>query len=262
MIPQLASPGWARPAVRGPRTFIIGDVHACAAELEELLGRLAPGRGDRVIFVGDLVDRGPAVRRVFDLAREARGELVRGNHEDKLLRWRSGRPGARGVTVQLAPHHFETVEQLRPEDWQLMESAKPFLEVPDHGVVVVHAGLRPGIPLKEQDPDDLCRLQSIGPSGRRRKSGTPGARFWAETCDLPGWVVYGHTHMRVPLRFERTLGIDTGCCFGGHLTALELPSGALHQVRAARNYAAELYARFYGSRRAEPGSTGGARGGS
>jgi hypothetical protein len=56
------------------------------------------------------------------------------------------------------------------------------------------------------------------------------------------------------MRFGGTLAIDTGCCFGGHLTALELPSGALHRVRAARNYTAELYARFYASRGPHPGS--------
>jgi diadenosine tetraphosphatase ApaH/serine/threonine PP2A family protein phosphatase len=232
---------------------VIGDVHACADELEVLLDRIAPGSEDRVIFVGDLVDRGPRLARTFDLARAARGELILGNHEDKLLRWRDGRSGEHGVAVRLAPHHRLTLEALRPADWELMESARPYLEVPEGSrawpgpgpLLVVHAGLRPGVPVAEQDPYDLCRLQAIGFSGRRRKLGTPGATFWAERCDYPGWVVYGHTVFREPLRHGRTLGIDTGCCFGGRLSALELPSGRIHQQHAARNYALEMLEKFY-----------------
>jgi hypothetical protein len=227
---------------------VIGDVHACADELEALLERLAPGPSDRVVFVGDLVDRGPRVARTFDLARASRGELVLGNHEDKLLRWRDGRPGGHGVAVRLAPHHRLTLEALRPADWEFMESARPYLALPEHGVLVVHGGLRPGVAPELQDPYDLCRLQAIGRSGRRRKAGTPGASFWVEHCDHPGWVVYGHTVFREPLRYERTLGIDTGCCFGGHLSALELPGGRIHQVGAARNYMIELLEKFYPAR--------------
>jgi len=114
---------------------------------------------------------------------------------------------------------------------------------------VVHAGLRPGIPPAAQDPDDLCRLQSIGRTGRRRRWRTEGAVFWACVCDYPGWVVFGHTHFRQPVRFERTLGIDTGCCFGGALTALELPAWRLHQVKAERNYMMEMMERVYSPRK-------------
>ena len=149
-----------------------------------------------------------------------------GNHEDKLLKWReyaSGTPGAR--EVRLAPHHRVTVGALRPEDWQQMESAPRWIKLEEHDALVVHGGVRPGTPLERQDPDDLCRLQAIGRSGRRRKWGTDGSIFWASLCDFPGWVIYGHTHFDQPVRFERTLGIDTGCCFGGRLTALELPGG-------------------------------------
>ncbi|MBI5838348.1 MAG: metallophosphoesterase [Candidatus Eisenbacteria bacterium] len=224
---------------------MIGDVHACASELERLLEVLAPGDGDRVIFVGDLVDRGPDIRRAFELVRSVRGELVLGNHEDKLLRWRDGRPGEHGTTVRLAPHHKLTVEALRPEDWVTMESARPFVELPEHDTLVVHGGLRPGVPPSEQDPYDLCRLQCVGPTGRRRKMGTEGAWFWAERCDYPGRVVYGHTVFREPHRVGRTLGIDTGCCFGGCLTAVELPGERLHQVKAERNYAWEMLQEFY-----------------
>ncbi|HVP38466.1 MAG TPA: metallophosphoesterase [Candidatus Saccharimonadales bacterium] len=235
------------------RLLLIGDVHACAAELETLLERLRPGPADRVIFLGDLVDRGPDAPRVFDLARAARGELVLGNHEDKLLRWRDGRPGAHGVAVRLAPHHRRTLEALRPSDWATMESARPWIEVPEGApgwagpgpLLVVHAGVRPGLPLEQQDAYDVCRLQCIGPSGRRRKLGTPGAYFWAERCDYPGWVVYGHTIFPEPLRIGRTLGLDTGCCFGGRLSALELPAGRIHQAAAARDYAWELVQQFY-----------------
>ena len=253
MDPQIVHPGAPPPPPSQPagsRVLIVGDVHACARELGILLDRLAPARDDRVVFLGDLVDRGPDVAKVFDLAREVRGELVLGNHEDKFLRWEEGRrnspTGESGV--QLAPHHRATLAELRPEDWETMRRGTRYLEIPEHDVLVIHAGLRPGVALAEQDPDDLCRLQNIGPSGRRRRWGTPGTSFWAEHCDRPGWVVYGHTHSAQPLRYERTLGIDTGCCFGGMLTALELPVWRLHQVPAARNYFLETAARYYPGR--------------
>ena len=238
----------ANPA-SGPRTLVVGDVHACGDELEELLDLAAPGREDRVVFVGDLVDRGPNVRKVFDLARQCRGEVVMGNHEDKLLRWRKYNLGARNAReVQLAPHHRLTVEALRQEDWQQMEAAPRWLKIPAHDALVVHAGIRPGVALEEQDPDDLCRLQGIGRTGKRRKWGTPGSIFWASVCDYPGWVIYGHTHFRGPVRFERTMGIDTGCCFGGKLTALELPGGRLLSVPGRSNYVEKIYREFYGDR--------------
>ena len=139
-----------------------------------------------------------------------------------------------------------TVEALRPEDWRMMAAAPLYLELPGHDALVVHAGMRPGLAPAQQDPDDLCRLQAIGHSGRRRKWGTTDSTFWASVCDYEGWVVYGHTHFPSPVRYGQTLGIDTGCCFGGWLTALELPSGRLHQVRAAKNYVHELYMAHYG----------------
>lgn len=246
MIPQFAS---APSDLPGPRTFVVGDVHACGDELEALVGLIHLSANDRVIFVGDIVDRGPAVTRVFDLVRSVGGELVRGNHEDKLLRWRDYRAGLAGAReVNLAPHHKLTVEALRPEDWRMMAAAPLFLEIPEHRALVVHAGLRPGVAPAQQDPDDLCRLQGIGRTGRRRKWGTAESTFWASVCDYDGWVIYGHTHFREPVRCGNTLGIDTGCCFGGRLTALELPSGRLHQVRAARNYVSELYRAHYGEK--------------
>ncbi len=239
-----ASPPWRR-------LFLVGDVHACARELEQLLAGLRLTGDDRVIFLGDLLDRGPEVRRTLDLVREVRGEVVLGNHEDKFLRWSAQQQGPPRTfsrddpAMHLAPHHLETLDALRPADWELLRAAKLWIEIPEMELIAVHAGFRPGVALEDQKPYEVCRLQAISQAGVRRRWHTPRTIFWTQGWEDPRWVVYGHTHFRFPMRFERTLGLDTGCVFGGSLTALELPGGRLHRVRAAKNHAWELMERFY-----------------
>src|SRR5208282_6757066 len=108
------------------RTVIVGDVHGCRRELEQLLDRVAFDAEDRLIFVGDLVARGPDSLGVLDIARRAGALLVRGNHEDKILEWRRARRAhARGgpEPVPLGRLHAGVAEALRPVDWSLLSTA-------------------------------------------------------------------------------------------------------------------------------------------
>src|SRR5262245_22982185 len=100
------------------RTIIVGDVHGCRDELERLLEHVGFVRGDQVVLVGDLVARGPDPCGTLELVRNVGAWSVRGNHEDKLLRWRAAK--RRGVDMPLGAVHRATARKLKKRDWHLL----------------------------------------------------------------------------------------------------------------------------------------------
>ncbi len=216
----------------GDRLIAIGDIHGCAAEFSELLARLAPGRGDRLILLGDLVNRGPASTKVIDLARGAGALALLGNHEFRLLNYR--RSGDKSL---LKEDDHSTLEQLRPQDWDFFESMPLTHYVPEFDTVFVHGGFLPGQPWRQQPASVVTRIQMIDRDGRpRRRADCPDAPEWAELWKGPPFVVYGHTPHDEIRRGPWTVDIDTGCVNGGHLTAYVLPEGRFVQVKARRKY--------------------------
>lgn len=204
------------------RTLIIGDVHGCAAELEALLGELAVTAGDRVVFVGDLVARGPDSRGVLARARALGARSVRGNHEERLLAARDAR--ARGEPgPRLGPAHRRVLEELDDEDWAQLESLPLSLDLPEHDVRVVHAGVVPGVPFEEQDPWLLTHIRTIDAEGI--PSNRFGGALWGERYDGGPHVVFGHNARLAPQLHPHATGIDTGCVYGGRLTAMVLEDG-------------------------------------
>src|SRR5579859_4945748 len=124
------------------RTVIVGDVHGCTGELEELLEQVRFVRGtDRLVSVGDLVVRGPDSRGVLALVRELGGRATRGNHEAKLLAWRRGR-------ASLGSDHARVAEALSEEDWAMLEAMPLWIDLPENGLRIVHAGVVPGTPVE------------------------------------------------------------------------------------------------------------------
>src|SRR3954468_22083686 len=105
------------------RTIIVGDVHGCRAELDALLDRVAFTTGDRLVFVGDLIARGPDSAGVLDIARRTGAVIVRGNHEEKILSWRAKKHAhARGLGKRPEPlgrTHARVTRKLRKVDWTL-----------------------------------------------------------------------------------------------------------------------------------------------
>lgn len=213
------------------RSIFIGDVHGCVRELAALLSRLAVGADDQTWFVGDLVGRGPDPRGVLRLVREIRGQAVRGNHEERLLEARAARrrhePGPRLNAAQALLY-----ASLSEEDWEQLTAAPYTLAVPEHGIRVAHAGLVPGVALEAQAVAHLTRLRSI------RADGTPSDRLdgtpWAELWRGPEHVVFGHDALSGLQLHEHATGLDTGCVYGGRLTAFVLPRGAPVPPPAAR----------------------------
>ncbi|MEJ8802398.1 metallophosphoesterase [Pontibacter sp. H249] len=246
------------PELHGP-FHIIGDVHGCFGELVALLEQLnfeinfnqeqqryEIRRTDEsiILFVGDLVDRGPnspeVVRLVMDMVDAGLAYCVSGNHDDKLLRMLQGR----SVRVR---HGLEvTVEQLKSYDTKFKERMKLFLaELPHHIIldegrlVVAHAGLEEHHHGRNnRDVRDLCLY---GPTtGDTDEHGLPIRLDWAAEYCGKAIVVYGHTPVHEPLWRNNTINIDTGCVFGGRLTALTYPDHLLHSVDSFDTYATSI----------------------
>jgi hypothetical protein len=210
------------------RTIIVGDVHGCVDELGRLLDEVAPGASDRVLFVGDLIARGPDSLGVLALYRQVKGQSVLGNHESKLLLAHRARlEGTKRPRVSAL--HYALLHRLGDEDWALLEQLPLSLSVPEHGLCVVHAGVLPGQSLAVQDPWILTHIRSLDPDGK------PSPRHdyqpWAERYEGEPHIVFGH-NSRLGLQLHPSAtGLDTGCVYGGRLTALVL--GARERIPSA-----------------------------
>jgi protein phosphatase len=232
---------------------IIGDVHGCADELEALLAKLGydvrwdgksvsvtPPDARRAIFVGDLVDRGPRSPDVLRIAKsmvEAGHALaVVGNHDEKLKRHLDGR--------NVKPTHglAETIEQLQHEPPEFAREMRDWLDgLVSHYVldgsklVVAHAGLK-----EEMQGRASGAVRSFAmfgeTTGETDEFGLPIRYNWAADYKGKSKVVYGHTPVLEAGWVNGTICIDTGCCFGGKLTALRYPEMELVSVPAARVY--------------------------
>ena len=237
--PLIMAPSSVDPdSVRG-RTVIVGDVHGCRAELEALLARVGFVSGDRLVMVGDLVVRGPDPAGTLDLVASLGARSVRGNHEDRLLRCRAGE-APRGDAQRA------TIEALADRHWAFMASFPLWLDLPEHGLRVVHAGVVPGVPIERQTPRALMYMRGLGPAGEpveRRVPEVWGARYLG-----PPHVVFGHNAQAEPQLHPAATGLDTSAVYGGRLTAMVLAEGAcppppaergdvLVSVPAARAYA-------------------------
>jgi protein phosphatase len=236
-----------RRAETGPFD-IVGDVHGCLPELRELLGALgyavADGRathpdGRRAIFLGDLVDRGPdsagVLRLVMGMVADGAALCIAGNHDAKLLR------ALRGRSVQ-ATHGLEgTLEQLAA-DPALRAPAAAFLDglishyVLDGGrLVVAHAGLSEA--LQGRTSGRVREFAMYGDTtGETDEVGLPVRRDWASDYRGRALVVYGHVAVAEPRWLNNTVNVDTGCAFGGRLTALRYPERELVSVAARATY--------------------------
>jgi bis(5'-nucleosyl)-tetraphosphatase (symmetrical) len=241
------------------RTIVIGDVHGCIDELHELLAKLAPRAGeDRLIFAGDLVDRGPEPRACVRLVRELGAEAVLGNHEEKMLRWlrreREQRESGRENKMHPPPPERRAQwESIDEADVAWLEALPVMLRVEAAGRpwLVVHAGFEDA-PLERQKKEIVVRCRFLDErTGKMKPIGGDGPMaqpagtvYWTARWRGPRSVAYGHAvHGLEAPRVDRPApgvecwGIDTGACFGGRLTALVLETREVVQVAAKEAYA-------------------------
>jgi protein phosphatase len=236
---------------------IIGDVHGCYDELVALLTQLGysqspigdsssepplfvPPAGRKAVFLGDFVDRGPntpaVLRLVMQMVAAGYAFGVPGNHDIKLLR------KMRGKDVQLTHGIVETLEQLEKEPPEFRQLVAKFLDslishyVFDNGrLVVAHAGMK-----EEMQGRGSGKVRDFAlfgeTTGEVDEFGLPVRYNWAADYRGPAMVVYGHTPIPDPEWLNRTINIDTGCVFGGRLTALRYPEKELVSVPASHTH--------------------------
>ncbi|MGE0324629.1 MAG: metallophosphoesterase [Polyangiaceae bacterium] len=209
------------------RTVIVGDVHGCSEELAALRKLVGAAPGTRWVFVGDLVARGPDTLGVLRQVRELGARVVLGNHEDRLLKVRDAR-ARRKKPPHLGPSHAEVYESMSAADWQVLDRMTPFLELPEHAVVVVHAGIDPRLELTKQRLDVLTRMRSWEQAkapGERQPSDRFREESWAASYTGDTHVVFGH-NARLGLQLHpHATGLDSACVYGGRLSALVLEPG-------------------------------------
>jgi serine/threonine protein phosphatase 1 len=208
--------------------IVVGDVHGCHIELLELLDQVGFTTGDRLVSVGDLVDRGPESPEVVAWFRARPDAIVlMGNHERKHVNGVLSY-AQEIVRVQLGDAYAGAV------DW--MRGLPYYLETPD--VIVVHAALEPGVALADQKPEVLCGSTS---GSKYLDEKLPG-RYWHELYEGDKPVVFGHHVVGdEPLVVrDRVFGIDTGACHGGYLTAITIPDFRIHRVKARADHWKEM----------------------
>jgi serine/threonine protein phosphatase 1 len=209
------------------RTFIIGDIHGCYDELVELIGKLDLSTDEPVVAVGDLTVRGPDNRSVLDLfSSDPRFSSVMGNHDLALVQY------WRGQRASLSPEQEKTLAELQTADERYLRylaSLPLLIDLNSH--VVVHAGIRPGVPLTEQSVEDLVLLRTLGDD----RTSCDGTR-WYEVYEGPPTAVFGHWPGPKPRLGPHAIGLDTGCVYGGQLTAYCIETQHFTSVQAARTY--------------------------
>jgi nitrite reductase/ring-hydroxylating ferredoxin subunit len=217
------------------RTLVIGDVHGCRDEAEDLLARCDHTPDDDVVFVGDLVAKGPDSAGVIDLCLRIGARSVLGNHDAAVLDHLHAK--AAGVpNPYLKPSHKPVIESLEPHHVAYLESLPLWIALPEHNALVVHAGLVPGVAVADQERALLLNIRTLRADGTGSKVAEDGV-LWGTRWLGPELVIFGHHALAGLQQHPFALGLDTGCAYGRELTAFVLPQRTIVSVPARRAYA-------------------------
>jgi serine/threonine protein phosphatase 1 len=206
--------------------FAIGDIHGNLSQLEQLMEEIKPAINrskDTLVFLGDYIDRGPSSKGVVDCILRLRREFphvvcLKGNHEAMLLDWLLNGENydlylANGGGATIRSYSLEGEFKLPQEHVDFFTSLLLYYETERY--IFVHAGMKAGIPLEEQDPHDLIWIRD---------------EFILSPQDFGKTVVFGHTPLQRVYLTPNKIGIDTGAVYGGKLTCLELPARRFYSV--------------------------------
>lgn len=214
------------------RTFVVGDIHGCVDELDGLLDGIAPGVDDKVVFLGDYIDRGPSPKGVIDRLLRLQREgpqcvFLKGNHEDMFLGFlgRGGRYGEmflrNGGAATLRSYGVEwcggpeVAAAMPPDHLSFLDHLE--LTHAHESFFCVHAGLNPDNPIDQQNPEDLLWIRDEWLPCRH---------------DFPFTVLFGHTPLRAPMvDLPYKIGLDTGLVYSNLLSCFELSSRRVFQIR-------------------------------
>lgn len=219
---------------------IVGDIHGCYDEFIQLLKKLnyewrngLPFHRDgrQLIFLGDITDRGPESLKMIDLvAKLVDNDLalyIPGNHCNKLYRYFLGRPvqikhGLETTVSELNRLNKQKLSQIASRFKQLYESSPLYLVLEEGKLIVAHAGIKEDdIGLYNERVKTFVLYGDI--TGQKDSNGKPIRKDWAVHYQGASWIIYGHTPVHTPRYLNKTINIDTGCVFGGALTACRFP---------------------------------------
>jgi serine/threonine protein phosphatase 1 len=206
------------------KIFVIGDIHGCLKKLTNLMACIdVDDRHDALVFLGDYIDRGPDSRGVVEFIlnfKKARENVfcLMGNHEELFIDYlNQGRSTsvfyANGGFSTLISYNYPHVMDDIPESHRkFFSSLSLYYETENY--IFVHAGLRPGIPLDQQDRQDMLWIRD---------------EFVGSSFDFGKTIVFGHNSFSQPLIEANKIGVDTGAVYGGYLTCMELPEKKIYR---------------------------------
>ncbi len=211
------------------RTIIVGDVHGCLLELEELLEKVKyDSSKDSLYFLGDIINRGPDSMGVFKKIKMLKARSVMGNHEhhllQKVLKKETGSLYIKKVKREFGFLFNDLLSEI--SNWPY------YIETNDF--ILVHGGLIPGLPLKTSDPLQLTSIRTWDGIGKDLSS--PANPPWFDFYHDSKLVVFGHWAAMNGIVKDNVIGIDTGCVYGKELTAIVLPERERVSVSAASVY--------------------------
>ncbi|MCF7805712.1 MAG: metallophosphoesterase [Candidatus Marinimicrobia bacterium] len=210
------------------RTVVVGDVHGCIDELRGLIEKISPSPDDRLIFVGDLINKGPDSLGVLKYVQEMGAEVILGNHELAFIEYMDGNyretSGFREVKRQLGTEHTHWV------DW--MRNLPLYIETKD--ALIVHAGIPPGKHPSQVSPEILTNIRTWDGYGEDLQN--PDNPAWYELHESEKLVVFGHWARQGLLVRVGVIGLDSGCVYGKRLSAVSLPDRTIFQIDAKEVY--------------------------
>ena len=241
----------------GNQFDVIGDIHGCLPELRELLsllgysgiddapdGPISHPEARQVVFVGDLTDRGPdsvgTVRLAHRMWRDGVASVAPGNHEDKLFRYLHGRNVRLQHGIETTVAEYLSLDsagraEFRQQLLDLVAESPPYLILDQGRLVVAHAGIKQHM-IGDFSGHTRSMVLYGDVTGRTTPDGFPERRDWAKQYQGKPLIVYGHSPVKEARLRNNTINIDTGCVYGGKLTAFRYPERETVQVPARRVY--------------------------
>lgn len=221
------------------RYIIVGDIHGCLDELQTMLADLAFDRNEDVLVcAGDLVDRGPKVRETLEFVMSLpRFYSVKGNHDDKCVRYFEGKPVKIANGLQITIDSFEN--KMPPETLDFLRNLPLVLKTP--AGYVVHAGFDPLMLPEEQQRDDCMYMRYYG--GKSYFDSFDGIlwhKLWPKEWPR---VFYGHIPEVSGPNIHNITSLDGGCVFGDYMKAFDSRDGIVHYVNAEKAYSSSEYAK-------------------
>lgn len=224
--------------IGGRDLLIVGDVHGCFDELKDLLDtNLINSENTCVLFVGDLTNKGPKSAEVVEFVKKNGWYSVRGNHDEISMKEKIGLK--EGIEP---PPKFKWVVNLPEESLEWLLNLPYAIHVPSRLIVVVHAGLLPDLPLKDQTPDVFLHIRCVKQdepeewTWTRKYLEEDGYNLWGAKWAGPEHVYFGHDARRLYQEHKYATGLDTACVYGLDLTAIYPLTRRRLQCKAHKNH--------------------------